>query len=470
MQTFDIAVVGLAVMGRNLALNFADRGLRVAVYNRSRAVTEAFVRDQPRENVAAFYDLKALARALPKPRKLLLMIQAGAAVDAVLEQLSPLLEAGDIVLDGGNSFFEDTRRRSEALAAQGLYYFGLGVSGGETGARFGPSLMPGGDAAAYEKIRPQLEAIAARADGAPCCAYIGPDGAGHYVKMAHNGIEYADMQLIAEAYLLLKHVGGFSNAALADRFARWNESELESYLIGITAKIFREPDDLSDGALVDRIEDSASQKGTGRWTSIEALRQGVDVSMITAATNARVLSGRLAERAQTARQIEAPPAARAADPEAFAETVCRALYAAKIAAYAQGFSLLADASERYGWALDLSRIASIWRAGCIIQARFLSDIARAFSAQSAPSSLLRAPLFGERLARDQAELRAAVRAGIESGLPLPAMSSAIAYLDASRAPHVGANLIQAQRDYFGAHTYRRTDRPGDFHHEWGRKA
>ncbi|MDY3618363.1 NADP-dependent phosphogluconate dehydrogenase [Agathobaculum sp.] len=467
---FDIGMVGLSVMGRSLALNMADHGFRVAGYNRSRAVTEQVAREHPHENFAPFYSLEELAASLSRPRRVMLMIQAGAAVDAVLEQLIPLLDEGDIVLDGGNSFFEDTRRRHDLLAEHDLLYFGVGISGGEEGARRGPSIMPGGDPDAYESIRPILEAVAAKAGGEPCCTYIGPDGAGHYVKMVHNGIEYADMQLIAESYLLLKYIGGYSNEELSALFAEWNEGELQSYLIGITADIFREPDDLAPGSLLDRIVDSAAQKGTGRWTSIESLRQGVDVSMITAAAGARVLSNQLERREKAGKAIPGPAPVPASDRKAFAEQVREGLYTAKIVAYAQGFSLLRDASSRYGWALDLGAIASIFRAGCIIQAAFLNDITAAFTRDPALESLLFDGFFRDRIVRGQDSLRRIAAAGIAGGLPLPAMTNALSYLDAFRSPHVGANLIQAQRDCFGAHTYLRTDRKGIFHHEWGQKS
>lgn len=470
MKQYDIGIVGLSVMGRSLALNMADHGFRVAGYNRSRAVTEEVVRQHPHENLTPFYSLDELVAALTRPRRIMLMIQAGAPVDVVIRQLEPLLEQGDIILDGGNSFFEDTRRRSAALAEKGIQYFGVGISGGEEGARHGPSIMPGGDKNAYPLIQPILEAVAATAEGTPCCTYIGPDGAGHYVKMVHNGIEYADMQLIAESYLLLKYIGGFSNDALAELFSEWNKGELKSFLIGITADIFREADDLADGSLVDHILDSAAQKGTGRWTSIESLKQGVDISTITAAAGARVMSNALEIRKQARDLIEPPALQRIPDRAAFAKQVRQALYTAKIIAYAQGFSLMRDASERYGWALDLGAIAAIFRAGCIIQADFLNDITAAFRRDPALSSLLLDEFFRSRLAAGHNSLRACAAAGLQSGLPLPAMTNALSYLDQFRGQHVGANLIQAQRDLFGAHTYERTDRPGVFHHEWRRNS
>lgn len=467
MKSLDIGVIGLAVMGRSLALNMADHGFQVGGYNRSSKVTEQVAKEHPHENLHLVYSLEELVSSLKRPRKLFLMIKAGGAVDAVLDQLIPLLEQGDIIMDGGNSFYEDTRRRHEALTKKGLLYFGVGVSGGEEGARRGPSIMPGGDRAAYEEIRPILEAVAAKAaDGSPCCAYIGPEGAGHYVKMVHNGIEYADMQLIAESYLLLKYAGGFSNEELADLFEEWNQGELKSFLIGITAGIFREPDDLADGELLDHILDSAGQKGTGRWASIESLKQGVDISMITAACNARVMSNRLDGRKKAGALIDGPKSTAAIEKVKFAETVREALYAGKIAAYAQGFELMRDASVRYGWNLELGRIASIFRAGCIIQAAFLNDITRAFEADSELENLLFDRFFLEKIKSGQKALRSAVVTAVESGIPAPAFANAVSYLDAFRASDCGARLIQAQRDCFGAHTFERTDRDGVFHHEW----
>ena len=466
MTKLDIGIVGLSVMGRSLALNMADHGFKVGGYNRSAAVTEQVMRDHPHDNLTPFYDLESLTGALSRPRKVMLMIQAGKPVDAVIEQLVPLLEEGDMILDGGNSFFEDTRRRASLLAGKGIHYLGVGISGGEEGARFGPSIMPGGNAAAYESVRPILEAIAARAMDEPCCAYIGPDGAGHYVKMVHNGIEYADMQLIAESYLLLKYVGGFTNQELAHIFQSWNDGELHSYLIGITAGIFREADDLADGELIDRIKDSAKQKGTGRWASIEALKQGVDISMITSACTARIMSNHLDEREKAWELIHSPAIILSPDKEAFAAMVREALYTGKIIAYAQGFSLMQDASRLYGWNLDLGKIASIFRAGCIIQAVFLNDITHAFEADPKPESLIFDRFFLSRINEHQDSLRQAVSTGVMNGLPIPALCNAVSYLDEFRAKAAGANLIQAQRDCFGAHTYERTDREGVFHHEW----
>lgn len=462
----DIGIIGLSVMGRSLALNMADHGFKVSGYNRSASVTEQVGRDHPHANLTLHYSLEELTSSLSRPRKIMLMIQAGKAVDTVISQLLPLLEEGDILLDGGNSFHEDTTRRTRELEPKGIHYLGVGVSGGEEGARFGPSIMPGGNREAYEAVRPILEAISAKASGTPCCAYMGPEGAGHYVKMVHNGIEYADMQLIAEAYLLLKYVGEFTNRELSQTFHSWNGGELHSYLIGITADIFDEADDLGDGELIDRILDSAKQKGTGRWASIEALKQGVDISMITSACSARIMSNHLDARRRASQLIHRPAPSRAGDKEQLAAMVREALYTGKIIAYAQGFSLMQDASRQFGWDLDLSRIASIFRAGCIIQAVFLNDITRAFEETPAPENLLFDSFFLSRINEHQQSLRTAVSTGILSGLPIPAFANAVSYLDEFSARSAGANLIQAQRDCFGAHTYERTDREGTFHHQW----
>lgn len=466
MNKTQIGVIGLAVMGRSLALNMADHGFKVGGYNRSREVTDSLLKEHPHENLIPFYDLKELVASQDRPRKFLIMVKAGNPVDMVIGQLAPLLDEGDMILDGGNSFFEDTRRREKELKEKGIYYFGTGVSGGEKGARFGPSIMPGGDKEAYGHIAPILEAIAAKAHGEPCCAYMGPDGAGHYVKMVHNGIEYADMQLIAEAYLLLKYAGGLTNRELAETFAEWNEGELKSYLIGITADIFREKDDFADGELIDYILDSAGQKGTGRWTSLESLKQGVNVSMITAACNARIMSNRIKERGKARKLFETPEQNSTGDKAAFRKQVREGLYTAKIAAYAQGFDLLSHASSEYGWELDYGKIASIFRAGCIIQAEFLDDITKAFEKDRELPNLMMDRFFREGINRGQKRLRSVICLGISNGIPVPAMAQAAAYIDAFRGTPVGANLIQAQRDCFGAHTYERTDREGIFHHDW----
>ena len=465
-ELLDIGLIGLSVMGRSLALNMADHGFRVAGYNRSPEVTQKVMEEYPHPNLTPFFSLPELVSALRRPRKIMVMIQAGAPVDAVIDQLIPLLEEGDFIMDGGNSYFGDTNRRAALLKEKGLHYLGVGISGGEEGARFGPSIMPGGSREAYEAVGQIFQTIAAKADNTPCCAYIGPDGAGHYVKMVHNGIEYADMQLIAESYLLLKYAGGFTNRELAEIYRTWNEGELHSYLIGITADIFLEADDMADGDLIDHILDSAGQKGTGRWASIEALRQGVNISMITAACNARIMSNHLERRQKASSLIAAPVITAAGDKQAFTEMVREALYISKIIAYAQGFSLLQDASRRFGWDLDLGSIASIFRAGCIIQAEFLNDITRAFLKAPDLESLIFDDFFLSRINRYQENLRKTAGLAVSFGLPVPALFNAVSYLDSFRTKAAGANLIQAQRDCFGAHTYERTDREGTFHHEW----
>ena len=464
--TMEIGVVGMGVMGSNLAFNMADHGFQVAGWNRTPDLTEATEKRNPPAKFHAFYDLKEFIRALKKPRRVFLMIAAGAPVDWAIGEIAPLLEAGDIILDGGNSFYEDTRRRHDALQEQGIYYFGVGVSGGEKGARLGPAIMPGGDRAAYESVRPILEGIAAGAGDEPCCTYIGEDGAGHYVKMVHNGIEYADMQLIAETYLILKHVGGLSNERIGEIFHAWNAGELKSYLIGITADIFAEQDEETGKMLVDIIVDRAGQKGTGRWTSLEALTRGVDLSMISAACNARVLSNLTEERAHAGKVMAAPAPAECAAGEAFIEAVRRSLYTAKIVAYAQGFSLYRAAKEEFGWSLDFGRIASIFRAGCIIQAEFLQRITNAYEREPNLKNLMFDDFFLSSINQNMESLRGTVCLAVQRGVPIPALSAAMQYIDAFRSNQIGANLIQAQRDYFGAHTFERTDKAGSFHHVW----
>lgn len=468
MANMDIGMVGMAVMGSNLALNMADHGYQVACYNYTPDLTEKFVKEHPHENAHPFYDLKAFVASLKKPRKIMMMIMAGKPVDSMIEQLIPLLDKGDIIIDGGNSFFGDTMRRYDTCKAHGLNFFGTGISGGETGARRGPCIMPGGDKAAYASVQPIFEAIAAKAEGAPCCTYIGESGAGHFVKMVHNGIEYADMQLIAESYLLLKYAGGLPNNEIAKIFRTWNEGELKSYLVGITADVLAEHDDLpntSDGFLVDKIVDSAGQKGTGRWTSIEAMKEGVNTSLITAACNARVMSNQSALRAQMQQALPAAAIAERSGQD-FIDDVEASLYTGKIAAYAQGFALYRAASAHYSWQLDYSRIASIFRGGCIIQAAFLEKITEAYEKTPDLENLMEDAFFLQRIQQNLPALRRTVAFGITCGLPIPALANAASYIDATRSPLLGANLIQGLRDDFGAHTYQRTDREGAFHHDW----
>lgn len=461
----DIGMVGMAVMGSNLALNMADNGFDVACYNYTPDLTEAVMRDHPHEHMHGYYDLKEFVGALKRPRKIMFMIMAGSPVDSMIEALVPLLDEGDIILDGGNSFFQDTRRRHDYLAECGIRYFGVGISGGEHGARRGPCIMPGGDPEAYKEVQPIYEAIAAKSGTEPCCTYIGTDGAGHYVKMVHNGIEYADMQLIAETYLILKNVAGASNAKLAEIFNDWNQGELKSFLIGITADIFAEADDMAAGELVDKILGIAGQKGTGRWTSIQALEQGVNISMITAACNARVMSNLTAERAAMGAAL-APSAAHVEATPELVEDIRRSLYAGKIAAYAQGFALYRSAADVYGWELDFGKIAAIFRSGCIIQAEFLNKITEAYGRNPSLANLMLDDFFMGKIRENLPSLRRVVGLAIGSAVPIPALANAIEYIDAMAAPALGANVIQAQRDYFGAHTYQRTDREGTFHHEW----
>lgn len=460
----NIGVIGMAVMGSNLALNMADHGFKVSVFNRTGSLTKEFVEKHPHKNITPFYELKDFVQSLAKPRKVLMMIKAGKPVDMVIDQLLPLMEKGDIIIDAGNSFFEDTRRRNEYVESKGLLYFGVGVSGGEEGARRGPAIMPGGDTESYKEVGPILEAISAHVNGEPCCTYIGTDGAGHYVKMVHNGIEYADMQLIAETYLLLKNVGGLNNEQMADIFGEWNEGELKSYLINITSKILKEPDDMGDGQLVDKILDSAGQKGTGRWTSIQALKQGVDTSMITAACNARVMSNLLPQRQKMSKLLPAP--AKAVVDKDFVEKVRQSLYTAKIVAYAQGFSLYRSASETYGWNLNYGKIAAIFRGGCIIQAVFLNKITEAYQKNPQLENLMQDEFFLDKIKTNINSLREVVAFAMQHGVPVPAMANALEYIDGMRNEIVGANLIQGQRDFFGAHTYQRNDKEGTFHHNW----
>lgn len=462
----DIALIGLAVMGQNLVRNMDRHGFRVAVYNRTGAKTKAFVEGPAAgTQVLATYSLEELVASLPRPRNIMLMVQAGAAVDATIDQLKPLLETGDLLIDGGNSFFLDTERRSADLATRGLRYLGVGVSGGEEGALWGPSIMPGGQPDAYDLVRPIYEAIAANVQSEPCVTYIGPRGAGHYVKMVHNGIEYGDMQLIAEAYDLLQRGLGLSAAELHEIFRRWNEGPLQSFLIEITAAIFAKHDEASGGAIVDMILDRAGQKGTGKWTSQNALDLGVPTTTITEAVFARALSSFKDERVAAAGVLPGPRTMFDGDRTAFIDAVGDALYASKVVSYAQGFALFREASREYGYGLNYGEIARIWRGGCIIRAAFLNDITVAYRAQPDLPNLLVAPFFREAIAARQTNWRKVVGTAVALGIPTPAMSASLAYYDGYRSARLPANLIQAQRDYFGAHTYERTDRAqGQFFH------
>ncbi len=467
MALAHIGVVGLAVMGRNLVLNLSDHGYRVAVYNRTYARTEEFLAGAGAGRaISGARDLAALVAGLQTPRVILLMVQAGRAVDVVIEQLLPLLQAGDVLIDGGNSHYPDTMRRHAALRERGLRFLGMGISGGEEGARHGPSLMPGGDPEAWPVVRAMFQAIAAQADGAPCCQWVGSGGAGHYVKMVHNGIEYGDMQLIGEAYQLLREGLGLTVEQLAGVFREWNGGVLESYLIEITAEILRVQD--PDGVpRVDRILDSAGQKGTGKWTAVDALEQGIPLTLIGEAVNARFLSALRDERQAAAAVFKSARPVPPAGSVSVAD-VRDALYAAKLISYAQGFMLMRAASERHGWDLAFGDIALLWRGGCIIRSRFLGDIKAAYARDAGLRNLLLDPFFAAAVKQAEGGWRRTLTLGVELGIPLPAFSAALAFYDGYRSARLPANLLQAQRDYFGSHTYQRTDRPAAarYHTDW----
>jgi 6-phosphogluconate dehydrogenase len=468
MSQQAIGVVGMAVMGSNLALNIESRGHAVSVYNRHRERTDEVIAQNPGKRLVPTYTLQEFVDSLEKPRRILLMVKAGEPTDATLADLKPLLDKGDIVIDGGNTFFQDTIRRESEMQAAGLHFIGTGVSGGEEGALHGPSIMPGGPREAYDLVAPILTEIAARApDGDPCVAYMGPNGAGHYVKMVHNGIEYGDMQLIAESYSVLRHVLGLSNDELAAVYADWNKGELDSYLISITADIFTKKDPETGKALVDVILDRAAQKGTGKWASQSALDLGVPLLLITESVFARLLSALKDERVVASRVLPGPePSKFSGDRTAFIEAVRRALYFSKIVSYAQGFAQLRAASDEYQWNLPYGTIARIFRAGCIIRARFLQKITDAYEGDAQLKNLLLDPYFRDIAAQYQGALREVVSAAVNAGVPVPGFSSAIAYYDGYRAERLPANLVQAQRDYFGAHTFERIDKPGSFHADW----
>jgi 6-phosphogluconate dehydrogenase len=470
-QQARIGVVGLAVMGSNLARNLARHGHPVAVYNRTRARTDELVADAGQEGpLLPAGSPRELVGMLERPRRVLLMVRAGAPTDAVIDEFAPLLESGDVLIDGGNAHFADTQRREAALRERGLQFVGAGISGGEEGALHGPSIMPGGPAAAYRSLAPMLEQIAAKApDGTPCVVHVGPGGAGHFVKMVHNGIEYADMQLIAEAYDLLRHAAGLAPDRIAEVFAGWNSGRLRSYLVEVTAEVLAHRDAETGRPFVDVVADQAEQKGTGRWTVQTALELGVPVSGIAEAVFARSLSGHAGLRS-AARDLPGP--GTGAPPgegfgEGLVDAVEQALYASKIVAYAQGFHQIGAGSTEYEWRIDPGAIAGIWRAGCIIRAEFLDRIRAAYAADPALPTLLTAPTFAEALAAAQAGWRRVVATATGLGIPVPGFAAALAYYDSLRAERLPANLVQAQRDYFGAHTYRRVDRDGVFHTMWG---
>jgi 6-phosphogluconate dehydrogenase len=463
----DIGVIGLAVMGQNLARNIESRGRTVAVYNRSAARTRELMEGPGKgKRFIPAETLPQLVASLSRPRKILIMVQAGKPVDEVIEQLLPLLEKGDLLIDGGNSWFADTVRRAKEVEQKGILYLGAGVSGGEEGALTGPSIMPGGHREAYDAVADILRDISAKVDGEPCCAYIGSDGAGHYVKMVHNGIEYGDMQLISEAYSLLKNMLGMGYDKMAGLFARWNKGDLDSFLIEITADILGRTDPETGQPMVEIILDRAGQKGTGKWTTQSALDLGVAAPTIAEAVFARCISAMKEERAAASRIIRGPVERFSGDVNEFADAVRDALYASKICSYAQGFSILAAAAAEQKWRLNFGEIAMIWRGGCIIRAKFLGRIKQAYDRDPALANLLLDPYFRQVIEDAQRKWRRVVAAAATFGVPVPGFSSALSYFDSYRAERLPANLIQAQRDYFGAHTYERTDRPGNFHTEW----
>ncbi|MEM0981983.1 MAG: NADP-dependent phosphogluconate dehydrogenase [Cyanobacteria bacterium P01_H01_bin.58] len=464
----SFGVIGLAVMGENLALNVERNGFPVAVYNRSRDKTDRFMEQRAGgKNVKATYSLEEFVSSLERPRRILVMVKAGGPVDAVIGQLKPLLQEGDMIIDGGNSLYEDTERRVKELEPTGLGFIGMGVSGGEEGALNGPSLMPGGTRAAYGEIEHIVTKIAAQVDDGPCVTYIGPGGAGHYVKMVHNGIEYGDMQLIAEAYDLMKNVLGLSHEQLHEVFAEWNlTDELNSFLIEISADIFTNIDPDTNRPLVEMIVDAAGQKGTGRWTVISALEMGVAIPTIGAAVNARIMSSIKAERVAASKEITGPIKRFDGDIKAYVSKIRDALYCSKICSYAQGMALIGKASQTYDYGIDLGETARIWKGGCIIRAGFLNKIKHAYDENPELANLLLAPEFKQTILDRQSAWREVVAMSADLGIPVPAFSASLDYFDSYRRDRLPQNLTQAQRDYFGAHTYQRVDKEGTFHTEW----
>ena len=465
-ESCDIGLIGLAVMGQNLVLNMNDHGYRVAVYNRTTSKVDEFIGNEAKgTNVVGVHSIPELVEVLKKPRRIMLMVKAGETVDQMIDAIAPHLETGDILIDGGNSHYPDTNRRTKALADKGLQFIGTGVSGGEEGARFGPSIMPGGSVAAWPHVKEIFQSIAAKVeDGTPCCDWVGENGAGHYVKMVHNGIEYGDMQLICEAYQLLKDGLGLNADELHEVFGDWNKGELDSYLIDITEQIFAKKDD--DGIpVVEKILDTAGQKGTGKWTGMSALETGTPVTLIGEAVFARCLSAMKDERVIASKILAGPELAAATDRAGFIEDVRRALYCSKMISYAQGYMLLREAAKEEGWNLNFGGIALMWRGGCIIRSRFLGKIKEAYDKNPKLTNLLLDDFFSATLNEYQASWRRAIIQAIEYGVPTPAFSTALAFYDAYRTARLPANLLQAQRDFFGAHTYERIDKPrGEFFH------
>jgi 6-phosphogluconate dehydrogenase len=475
MPKAQFGMIGLAVMGSNLALNVEEHGFSVAVWNFEPERVDSFLKENEGKQFTGTKTLEDFVAALERPRRIMMMIKAGAPVDMTLDKLAPLLEPGDIVIDGGNSWFKDTQERTKRVESKGIHFVGSGVSGGEEGARFGPSLMPGGSAESWKGIQPVFEAIAAKSDSGPCVTHVGTDGAGHFVKMVHNGIEYGDMQLIAEAYEMLRKGLGASAGELADIFDEWNRGPLESFLIEITAKIFRFKDPETGAPLVDKVLDKAGQKGTGKWTAQVALDLAVAIPTIAAAIDARVLSSMKDERVAASKVLSVAPAilpASISDKKQFIQDVHDALYASKICSYAQGMALIQAGSREWNWSIDMREMARIWKAGCIIRARFLDSIMRAYERRPDLPNLLLDDDFASRVLTSQDAWRRAVSHAQTNGIPAPAMSSSLAYFDAYRSADLPQNLTQAQRDYFGAHTYQRNDKGADapfVHTEWNRE-
>ena len=484
----EIGLIGLAVMGQNLALNIADHGFAISVYNRTTSKTEAFLAENPDTpgGLLGCHTLEEFVKSLRRPRKVVIMVQAGQATDAVINSLLPLLETGDILIDGGNAKWTDTIRREKALSAQGFRFVGSGVSGGEEGARFGPSLMPGGDPESWQELKPVWEAIAAKVDadngkplegaepgkpiegGVPCSAYIGPNGAGHYVKMVHNGIEYGDMQMICEAYDLMQSLLGMTPPEIGRVFAQWNEGLLDSFLVEITADILQQADPITGKPFVDVVLDTAGQKGTGKWTSVNALDMGVPAPTVAEAVFARCLSAVKEERVAASTILNGPRDSFGGNKEALVEAIHDALYCSKICSYAQGFQLMREAQNEYDWKLNFGEIAQIWRGGCIIRAAFLQKITEAYARDSELANLLLDPYFTDALHSAQDNWRTVVGSAVKHGVPIPTFASALAYFDSYRTARLPQNLLQAQRDYFGAHTYERTDeaRGQHYHIDW----
>ena len=471
MSTQQIGVIGLGVMGLNLALNMESKGFPVAVYDYWTDRTDAFIENEAQDKqIIGCSTLDGFVASIATPRKILMMVKAGETTDSVIQSLLPHLDKGDILIDGGNTFFGDTNRRTAELKESGIHFIGTGVSGGEEGARFGPSLMPGGPKEAYDQVKPILDAISAKVDGTPCSAHMGPEGAGHYVKMVHNGIEYGDMQLISEAYFILKHALGMTASELQETFATWNKGELDSYLIEITSEIFGKMDEETGAPLLDQIMDKAGQKGTGKWTSQNALDLGISLPIVTESVFARFISSIKDERVAASQLLAGPKVTPfSGNREEMIEAIRKALYMSKICSYAQGFAQMRAASEEYGWDIPYGEVAMIFRGGCIIRAQFLQNIKEAFDQNPALPNLLVDPYFTSIVSEYQSSLRDVLGLAIAQGVPTPAFASALAYYDSYRTATLPANLVQAQRDYFGAHTYERIDKEGSFHTEWSTK-